>query len=1071
MRGNTRLTLVMQRLLAISIIDSSLVKAFNRNGSKTLSMRSKEFLITMALLVAGAAPSSAAAFGKVVQIAGQASDIVLDESRNQLYIANFGAGTIQVMSTTDNSIQTSINVPPLPGSMALSLDSQFLVIAHYANFSSSSSGNVVSVVNLANNTRQTFATGAAPLGVAFVKSGQTPTGMAMLVTTTGFVLLDPVSGQMTALSTFANLSQQLPVNQNIFPGQILQTALTTSRDGYIVWGVAGAGTGSQVIYTYNAHTGSLTASVDVSSPALLPRVSVSDDGTSAMIGWAQFSLSGFLTGRYPNVISSANITGHSYDSKNGIIYGQFPDSSQPTGISAVTATTVPAMLIMDADNLTVRDRITIPEDMVGRVVMNAARSMMYAISESGIMVLPVGQLNSYPRLTASAEDVLVQTNFCNRNAVTQNLTITDPGGNHTPFTISANSNGVIVSPSSGTTPATIHVSIDPTFFAGTNGTSSIALTLSSTAAVNQPRPVRVLMSNPDQDQRGTVVDVPGNLTDILPDPARNRFYIIRADLNQLQVYDAGSNQQIATFRTATTPSMMAMTIDQNYLLVGHNDSGLITVYDLNAMQQVQSIGLPGGHYARSIAASNASVLVLARDESTGGGVIDVVNVAAGYGSKLATLGPYKNSVSATGVLTASPNGAYVFFAGPDGTVMLYSAIANSFITSRQDLKNLGGAFAASNYGQYVAGNNVLNSSLVPVGTLSVTGGSASGFAFVDQGGYLATASSASGPGIIQNLASLQSAASSPVRMTEAPLLPTLNSNGGSTGTGNSSGTGTGGNGSNSTSLYSLYAFTRTVAPMPSAGTVIVLTTSGFTVLAAKYDAAVAPPAITSVVNAANGTQPVAPGGLVSVFGSQMSPVSMATSQIPLPTALGDSCLSVNGTPVPLLFVSGQQINAQLPFNVSGSSTLSIHSPAGISNNFLFTVQNTAPGVFLSGSAGPVNGIATIVRADNNQLITPTNPIHPKDTVVIYLAGMGATFPAVTAGLPAPSSPLAVAAATPSVTLGGMGLDVSYAGLVPGEVGVYQINATVPAGVPTGLEIPLTISQGGPSNTTNVRVVN
>ncbi len=1021
----------------------------------------------MALMIASAAPSFAAGFGKVVAIGGLASDIVLDESRSQLYIANFGAATIQVMSTVDNSIHTSINVPPLPGSMAMSLDSQYLVIAHYANFSTSTSGNLVSVINLSTNTRQTFATGDAPLGVAFVRSGQSATGMAMIVTTAGFVLLDPVSGQMIGLNTFSNLSQQLPVNQAIFPGQILQTALTTSKDGYVVWGVGGAGTGNQVIYTYNAHTGNMAVTIDVSSPALLPRVSVAADGSTAMIGWAQFSAAGILTARYPNVISSANITGHAYDSTNGIIYGQFPDSSQPTGpATGTTSTGVPAMLIMDADNLTVRDRIVIPEDMTGRAVLNNAATTLYAISESGVMVLPVGSLNSYPRLTAGAEDVLVQTNFCNQNAVTQNLTLTDPGGNHTDFSITPSQAGVIVSPSSGVTPATVHVSIDPAMFAGTNGTTPITLTLSSTSAVNQPTPVRVLMSNPDQDQRGTIVDVPGTLTDILPDPARNRFYIIRADKNQLQVYDGSSNSQIATFRTATTPSMMALSNDQNYLLVGHNDSQLITVYDVNAMQQVASIPLPGGHYGRSIASSNAATLVLARDEATGGGIIDTINIAGAYASTPTSLGPFKNSVSSTGVLTASPNGAYVLEAEPGGNVMLYSAAANSFIASRQDLKSISGAFAASNYGSYVVGNNVLNASLVPAGTLSTSGGTASGFAFVNQGGYLATAASTTGPGIIQNLSTLQTAAVSPTRMSEAPRLPTASASGSATGAGS-----TGSNGSGSTSLYSLYSFTRTVAPMPSAGTVVVLTTSGFTVLAANYSAAVAPPAISSVVNAANGTQPVAPGGLISVFGSQMSPVNMATSQIPLPTALGDSCLSINGSPVPLLYVSSSQINAQLPYNVSGSSTLTIHSPAGISNNFLFSVQATAPSVFLSGTAGPNTGLATIVRADNNQLVTPTNPIHPKDTVVIYLTGMGATFPAVTAGLPAPSSPLAQAAATPTVTLGGLGLNVSYAGLVPGEVGVYQINATVPTGVPLGLEVPLVISQGGPSNTLNVRVVN
>ena len=51
------------------------------------------------------------------------------------------------------------------------------------------------------------------------------------------------------------------------------------------------------------------------------------------------------------------------------------------------------------------------------------------------------------------------------------------------------------------------------------------------------------------------------------------------------------------------------------------------------------------------------------------------------------------------------------------------------------------------------------------------------------------------------------------------------------------------------------------------------------------------------------------------------------------------------------------------------------------------------------------------------------------------------------------------------------MTVLYAGLVPGEVGVYQINATAPPVVTEGVSIPLTIDQGGGARTTlNVRVV-
>jgi uncharacterized protein (TIGR03437 family) len=1013
----------------------------------------------------------------VVPIGGPASDIVLDESRGVLYIANFGANTIQVMSLSDNTIHTSMNVAPQPGSMALSPDNQYLVIVHYGNFGAGlSTSNLVTVIHLADNTRQTFSTGDPPLGVAFIATGQ-----AMIVTTTGFVMFDPVSGQMAVLGTFANLSKALPVVQNTFPGQILETAMTTSADGQVIWGIGGGGTGTQIIYTYYAKTNSLSLTLDVSSPALLPRVSVSAHGDYAMVGWSL--LQGYyIKGRYPNVISSPNITGHAIDSTNGIIYGQFPDASQPSGppaassspAAAAPSANLPALLIMAADNMTVLDRITIAENMVGRAVLSSDNNMLYAVSESGVMVMPVGQINKYPRVQAASEDVLVQTNFCNRNAVNQSLVIADPGGNHTDFSISASQPGVSIIPSSGVTPATVQIRVNPTQFANTNGTSVIALTISSGSAINQPRQVRLLVNNPDTDQRGTLVDIPGTLTDVLADPVRNHYYVLRSDKNQLLVFDASSNNLLATLRTATTPSMMSMTLDQKMLMVGHNDSQLVTVYDLDALQPLPPVVLPGGHYARSIAASNAQTLVLARDEGTGTGAVDTISVASGRGTELPTLGVFKNSVNPSSVLVASPNGANILLASPDGNVMMYSAQSDTFTTSRQDFKALSGSFAASSFGTFVVGNNIFNSSLVPQGTLNTSGGQASGFAFVNQGGYFTTAANANGPGIIQNLPGLVSNAVKPVRMSEAPLLPTAaqtssSSTGSTGGAGSAAGAITGTNGSGTTSLYSLTNFTRTLAPMPSAGTVVVLTTSGVTVLAANYDAAVAPPQIASVVSAASGQQ-VAPGGLISVYGAQMSALNIATSQIPLPTALGDSCLSINGAPVPLLFVSNQQINAQLPFNVAGNATMTVHTPGGISNNFLFTVQQAAPSIFQTGSAGPLTGLATIVRSDDGQLITPTNPIHSKDTVVIYLTGMGVTQPVVDAGLPSPSNPLASVAIPPVVTLGGQNLSVLFAGLVPNEFGVYQINAQVPAAVIEGLSIPLSINQGGAITTLNVRVV-
>src|SRR5579859_4215391 len=86
-------------------------------------------LLTPALV----APVYAGTFGQVVAIGGQASDIALDEPRGVLYIANFTANRIDVMSLATNAIQTSINVAAQPSSLALSPDGHWLLVAHYGN--------------------------------------------------------------------------------------------------------------------------------------------------------------------------------------------------------------------------------------------------------------------------------------------------------------------------------------------------------------------------------------------------------------------------------------------------------------------------------------------------------------------------------------------------------------------------------------------------------------------------------------------------------------------------------------------------------------------------------------------------------------------------------------------------------------------------------------------------------------------------------------------------------------------------------------------------------------------------
>ena len=75
----------------------------------------------------------AGTFGTVVPIGGEGADLALDEARGFLYVADFTANRIDVMSLATNQIQTSINVPAQPSSVALSPNGHWLLVGCYGN--------------------------------------------------------------------------------------------------------------------------------------------------------------------------------------------------------------------------------------------------------------------------------------------------------------------------------------------------------------------------------------------------------------------------------------------------------------------------------------------------------------------------------------------------------------------------------------------------------------------------------------------------------------------------------------------------------------------------------------------------------------------------------------------------------------------------------------------------------------------------------------------------------------------------------------------------------------------------
>jgi len=575
--------------------------------------------------------------------------------------------------------------------------------------------------------------------------------------------------------------------------------------------------------------------------------------------------------------------------------------------------------------------------------------------------------------------------------------------------------------------------------------------------------MRLLINTRDFNQRGQIINIPGKLVDILTDQARSRLYILRQDINTVLVYDAATLQRTAFLRTGNTPTQMAFSADQKYLLIGNENSQIANVFNLDTLQDANPIVFPGGHYPRSIGVAKTGIFALSRlagqpPECTpiisGSATLDTVDLANRTADTPCTLSAgtnrsiYQNGFSTVdGVLTSTAANDYLLLAMADSNVIEYDDSIQSWVASRKDFDGLGGAYYAFSKNLFLAGPNLLNAALVPLGQpFPAADGTSSGVGVLSGAGLRTTATGASAPGVIQRINLANRTEYNATLMAEAPMTATslLTTPVGQIG-------------------ESILPFTRTLAISPDQTKIFALTTSGLTVLPSTFDAVLAKPVVSSVVNAADQGSLVALGGVVDINGTFLSTGSFTAGAPPLPQSLGDVCALVNNIPLPLFSVSPGQLVAQLPY-IAGAGSLVVHNSGGVSAPFSFAIQGQAPAIYQTA------GTLQVIRDDNAEPVGFTNPIHPNTALTIYVTGLGLTSPLPPLGTAAPASPPAVVVTPPTVTLGGVNLAVSSATLVPGQIGVYTIHVTAPAKVQVAESAPLTVTAGGNSATYNVRVV-
>ena len=213
----------------------------------------------------------------------------------------------------------------------------------------------------------------------------------------------------------------------------------------------------------------------------------------------------------------------------------------------------------------------------------------------------------------------------------------------------------------------------------------------------------------------------------------------------------------------------------------------------------------------------------------------------------------------------------------------------------------------------------------------------------------------------------------------------------------------------------------------------------------------------SAVNAANywGLNttpefPLAPGLIAALYSTgqtgQFGGSTVSAPSIPLPTQLNGVEVMVNNTPAPLFFASPGQINFEVPSNAPTSGTADIQViqvATGLVLGDTTVVMNAvSPGIFTQTASGSGDGV---IANQDGTLNTSKNPANAGSIVTIYMTGQG-----YISGMPPDGNVSNAALSTPfrpSVYIGGVTLvpdaNITYTGLAPTLVGVWQLNVKIP----------------------------
>jgi uncharacterized protein (TIGR03437 family) len=243
------------------------------------------------------------------------------------------------------------------------------------------------------------------------------------------------------------------------------------------------------------------------------------------------------------------------------------------------------------------------------------------------------------------------------------------------------------------------------------------------------------------------------------------------------------------------------------------------------------------------------------------------------------------------------------------------------------------------------------------------------------------------------------------------------------------------------------------------------------------------PAISpsGVISAGNygGFSAIAPGTWIEIYGVNLATTLSQTwagsdfNGTQAPTGLGGTTVTVAGKLAYVDFVSPGQVNVQVPSGVpSGAQPVVVTTAGGSSFAYTVNVNATQPG-FLAPPVFILNGRQNVAAVFSNTLtfVLPvsvsgalTARARPGDNITLYGIGFGPVTPDISAGQVVQQQN--ALQSNLRITFGGVAANVTYAGLAPGYVGLYQFNVVVP-NVAASDTVPVVFTLGTATGTQNL----